>query len=73
MFLHPMTAISRADSVSNMRGSMTRMCVIGEADPFVARCSKRFAAESGLQTVVARVGEAAVRLREPGMLDADFS
>jgi hypothetical protein len=42
----------QSNSVRNMGGSMTRMCVIGEADPFVARLLKRFAAESGLQTVV---------------------
>ena len=36
---------------------MPRMCVIGEADPFIARLLKRFAAESGLQTVVAPVGQ----------------
>ena len=48
------------------------MDVIGEADPFIARLPKRFPAESGLQTVVAREGEAAVRLRELGMFDADF-
>jgi hypothetical protein len=59
------------NSDRNMGGSMTRMCVIGEADPFIARLLKRFAAESGLQTVVARVGEVAVRLRKLEMLDAD--
>lgn len=31
--------------------------MIGEADPFIARLLKRDAAESGLQTVVAPVGE----------------
>lgn len=36
---------------------MTKTCVIGEADPFIAQLLKRFAAESGLQTVMARVGE----------------
>ena len=41
---------------------MTRMCVIGEADPFIARLLKRFAAESGLQTVVAPVGQDVVEL-----------
>jgi CheY-like chemotaxis protein len=38
------------------------MCVIGEADPFIARLLKRFAAESGLQTVVAPVGQDVVEL-----------
>lgn len=41
---------------------MTKMCVIGEADPFIARLLKRFAEESGLQTVVARVGQDVVEL-----------
>ena len=50
-----------------------RPCVIGETDPFIARLLKRFAAESGLQTVVARAGEVAVRLRKPETLDADLS
>jgi hypothetical protein len=40
---------------SNISGSMPRMCLIDEADPFTARLLKRFAAESGLQTVVAPV------------------
>lgn len=31
--------------------------MIGEADPFIARLLKRDAAESGMQTVVAPVGE----------------
>ena len=39
-----------------------KTCVIGEADPFIARLLKRFAAESGLQTVVARVGQDVVEL-----------
>ena len=39
-----------------------KTCVIGEADPFIARLLKRFAAESGLQTVVAPVGQAVVEL-----------
>jgi len=41
---------------------MTKTCVIGEADPFIARLLKRFAAESGLQTVVAPVGQDVVEL-----------
>jgi DNA-binding response OmpR family regulator len=41
---------------------MTRMCVIGEADPVIARLLKRFAAESGLQTIVAPVGQDVVEL-----------
>jgi hypothetical protein len=51
---------------------MTGMDVIGSADPRIARLPKRFPAESGLQTVVARAGGAAVRLREPGMRHADL-
>ena len=51
---------------------MPRMCVIGEADPFIARLLKRFAAESGLQTVVARAGEAEVPLQKPEMLAENF-
>jgi len=50
------------NSVSNISGSMTRMCVIGEADPFIARLLKRFAAGSGRQTVVAPVGQDVVEL-----------
>jgi len=52
---------------------MARMCVIGEADPFIARLLKRFAAERGLQAVVARAGEVAVRLQKLEMLHKDFS
>ena len=36
---------------------MTRICLIGEADPFIALLLKRFAEESGLQAVIARVGQ----------------
>jgi CheY-like chemotaxis protein len=36
---------------------MARVCVIGEADPFVAQLLKRFAEESGLQTLRAQVGQ----------------
>ena len=39
-----------------------KTCVIGEADPFIARLLKRFAAESGLQTVVAPAGQDVVEL-----------
>jgi CheY-like chemotaxis protein len=39
-----------------------KTCVIGEADPFIARLLKRFAAESGLQTVVVRVGQDVLEL-----------
>lgn len=36
---------------------MTRICLIGEADPFIALLLKRFAEESGLQAVIVRVGQ----------------
>ena len=39
-----------------------KTCVIGEADPFIARLLKRFAAESGLQTVIAPAGQDVVEL-----------
>jgi len=46
--------------------------MIGEADPFIARLLKWFAAENGLQTVVAPVGAVAVHLQKPEMLYEDF-
>lgn len=36
---------------------MTRVCVIGESDPFVAQLLQRFAEESGLQAVRGQVGQ----------------
>jgi DNA-binding response OmpR family regulator len=36
---------------------MARVCVIGEADPFVAQLLQRFAEESGLQSLRAQVGQ----------------
>ena len=36
---------------------MTRVCVIGEADPFVAQLLQRFAEESGLRSLRAQAGE----------------
>jgi CheY-like chemotaxis protein len=36
---------------------MTRICLIGEADPFIALLLKRFAEENGLQAVIARAGQ----------------
>jgi len=35
---------------------MRKMCVIGEADPFIARLLQRFAEESGLKTSCAKNG-----------------
>ena len=43
-----------------------KTCVIGEADPFIARLLKRFAAESGLQTVVAPGGTGCRGVDAPG-------
>ena len=36
------------NSINNINKSITRMCVIGEADPFIVRLLKRFAAGNGL-------------------------
>lgn len=36
---------------------MTRRCLIGEADPFIARLLARFGEESGFQSLRAQVGE----------------
>lgn len=36
---------------------MINTCLIGEADPFIARLLRRFAEESGLKTVRAKVGQ----------------
>lgn len=36
---------------------MARMCLIGEADPFIARLLTRFGEESKLETICARTGE----------------
>lgn len=35
---------------------MAKLCVIGEADPFIARLLQRFADESGLKSLCARNG-----------------
>lgn len=48
------------------------MCVIGEADLFIARLLKRFAVESGLQAAVARAGATEVPLQNPEMLAESF-
>ena len=41
---------------------MGRICLIGEADPFIARLLQRFAAESGLQALRADDGEGVLEL-----------
>jgi CheY-like chemotaxis protein len=43
---------------------MQKMCVIGEADPFIARLLQRFAEESGLKTLCAKNGRELVDLVE---------
>jgi DNA-binding response OmpR family regulator len=44
------------------KSSMARVCVIGEADPFVAQLLQRFAEESGLRALRAQVGQEVVTL-----------
>jgi DNA-binding response OmpR family regulator len=39
-----------------------RLCVIGEADPFLARLLRRFAEKSGLRTLPAQTGEDVLEL-----------
>ncbi len=41
---------------------MTRRCLIGEADPFIARLLARFGEESGFQSVCVQVGEELLEL-----------
>jgi CheY-like chemotaxis protein len=41
---------------------MPRICLIGEADPFIARLLQRFAAESGLRALHADDGESLIAL-----------
>jgi DNA-binding response OmpR family regulator len=41
---------------------MVKTCLIAEADPFIARLLERFAEESGLQPLHARVGQDALEL-----------
>jgi CheY-like chemotaxis protein len=41
---------------------MARICLIGEADPFIARLLQRFAAECGLQALRADDGEGLIEL-----------
>jgi CheY-like chemotaxis protein len=41
---------------------MTRLCLIGESDPFIARLLSRFAEESGFETAQANQGEDLVKL-----------
>jgi CheY-like chemotaxis protein len=41
---------------------LNKVCLIAEADPFLARLLERFAEESGLCTVRARVGQEVVNL-----------
>ena len=41
---------------------MPKTCVIGEADPFIARLLRRFAEESGLHAVRAQVGQDVLEL-----------
>ncbi len=41
---------------------MTRRCLIGEADPFIARLLARFGEESGFRSVCAQVGEELLEL-----------
>lgn len=43
---------------------MQKMCVIGEADPFIARLLQRFAEEGGLKTSCAKNGRELVNLVE---------
>jgi CheY-like chemotaxis protein len=53
---------------------MHKMCVIGEADPFIARLLQRFAEESGLKTMCAKNGRELVDLVEqekPGLIIVD--
>jgi CheY-like chemotaxis protein len=41
---------------------MSRICLIGEADPFIARLLRRFAEESGLDVVRAGAGQEVLEL-----------
>jgi CheY-like chemotaxis protein len=41
---------------------MTRMCMIAESDPFIARLLQRFAEQGGLQAVQAQVGQDVLEL-----------
>jgi DNA-binding response OmpR family regulator len=42
----------------------TRLCIIGEADPFLTRLVSRIAEKSGFQTKTAQTGEAVLELVE---------
>ena len=48
----------------NLDPSINRSCVIGEADPFLARLLERFVKKSGLRTKRAQTGEALLDLVE---------
>ena len=41
---------------------MVKTCVIGEADPFIGRLLRRFAEESGLQTIRVQLGQEVLEL-----------
>ena len=43
---------------ANPQGPPEKLCVIGEADPFIARLLQRFAEQSGFRVKIAQTGEA---------------
>jgi len=43
---------------------MSKTCLIGESDPFIARLLLRFSEKSGLDPIQARVGEEVLRLAQ---------
>jgi len=54
---------------------MATLCVISESDPFIARLLKRFAVESGMETVLAGLGQGLMQLVEdtrPSVLILDI-